>query len=317
MNEFRNYWEDAPVYPQGKRFIAEDERFWVSRDNHGAAIVFIQEDSTLDEVGIEDVFSGLVLYQDRGLQGFRIVCRLEDQLIQDKFGYVFENIARSAKSLKHKALFEYIHQELKQWSGFLKPKREGLSDEELLGIWGELFVVSKFYQERYSPIKTVESYVGPEGSSQDIEGLDFVLEVKTTKSKTPKSLMISSLEQIDSRCEEQAICLLRVDKSDEGISLDGLIVRIEKYLKTDIDALVLFRKKVHEVVSRATDVQMSVIYTMIEDRCWKTNKPFPALRRSETPHEIIKANYSIAIAAIKEFEVAGGIGGYLNGIDVK
>lgn len=317
MGEFLNHWSDAPNYPKGKRFITEDNRFWVARDHLGAAIIFIQEDQVPDLASFEDVFSGLTLYQDRGVPGFRIVCRLEDSFIEDKFGYVFENIAKTAAPYSHKELFDYIHQELKQWSGFLKPKRDGLSDEEHLGLWGELYVVNKFYQKCYSPIRTVEAYIGPEGGAQDIEGLDFVLEVKTTKSKTPKNLIISSLEQIDSRCNEQAICLLRVDRSEDGLSLSDLISGIEGYLRTDLDALVLFRKKVNEIVSRATEVQLASKLIMIEDRCWETRKPFPALRRSETPQEIIKANYSISIAAISEFEVADGIGGYLNGIDVK
>ena len=149
-------------------------------------------------------------------------------------------------------LFKYIVNQLKQWSGFLRPKREGLSDEKYLGLWGELWVITKYYIERFNPEKVAHSYNGPQGSSQDITGLDFTLEVKSTYSKSPKELNISSLDQLDASSEHQGICLLRVDLSEKGESLETLVATIEEYLVSDNDALMLFRRKSSELLGAAS-----------------------------------------------------------------
>lgn len=313
MSEFTDCWINAPEYPIGSRFILEDNRFWVSRDRSGAAVLFVQEDENEYAIQIEDIFSGLTLYQDRNVEGYRIICRLEDESLEGKFGYVCGDIAQRAGKLSGNALFKYLVEELKRWSGFLRPKREGLSDAKYLGLWGELFVIYRYYISRYPPGTIARIYTGPESDPQDISSMDFTLEIKTTYLKSPKTLGISSLEQLDARCDIQAICLLRADVSDDGVSLEEMVHFIEVYLKTDVDALYLFRRKVSELLSQATVKQLEVKNVVLEDRCWRVLPSFPALRRSDIPLEISRAEYKVEISGIQDFEIKNGIEGYLDG----
>lgn len=314
IHDLRSYWVDAPKYPEGRRFIVEDDRFWISRDTSGAAILFVQEDSEQESSQIEDIFSGLSLYHDRSIKGYRIVCRLEEENLESKFGYVCEDIAKGASEYSGHNLFKHLVNQLKQWSGFLRPKREGLSEEKFLGLWGELWVVANHYLDRYEPEIISHIYTGPDGGAQDISSMDFTLEVKSTYSKTPKALNISSLEQLDARCERQGICLLRVEKSDEGASLESMVRAIEIHLASDVDALAQFRRKSGELLGEASPKQMDMKNIVLDERCWAIKNSFPALKRSEIPVEISRAEYSIAITGILEFEISTGIKGYLDAV---
>lgn len=313
-SNFKSYWDDAPTYPEGKRFVLEDDRFFVSRHSSGAALLFVHEIEGNSFGQIEDIFSGLTIYHDQSIGGFGIICKLDDANLERKFGYVCEDIVKDAYRFSGEDLFKYIVNQLKQWSGFLKPKREGLSDEKYLGLWGELWVIAKHYLERFDAEKVAHSYNGPEGSSQDMSGLDFTLEVKSTYSKSPKELNISSLEQLDASCEYQGICLLRVDLSENGESLETLVDVIEKHLSSDNDALMLFRRKSSELLGEASLKQMSIKNLTLQESCWKVTADFPALKRTEIPVEIAKANYKITLAGIQDFEIPNGIGGYLDAI---
>jgi hypothetical protein len=312
--EFKAHWADAPKYPDGARFIVEDDRFWVSRDASGAAILFVQEDNEQDVGQIEDIFSGLSIYHDRSIKGYRIVCRLEEQNLESKFGYVCEDIAKGAIEHSGHNLFKHLVNQLKEWSGFLRPKRIGLSEEKFLGLWGELWVVANHYIDKFDPAIIAHTYTGPDGGAQDFSSLDFTLEVKSTYSKTPKTLSISSLEQLDARCDYQGICLLRVDLSDEGSSLNSMVTEIEAYLVSDPDALTSFRRKSSELLGEASVKQMEIRNIVIDERCWRVTNSFPALRRSETPVEISRAEYSISLGGIQDFEISSGVEGYLDAV---
>ena len=312
--EFKAHWVDAPKYPDGRRFIVEDDRFWISRDSSGAAILFVQEDDEQVTAQIEDIFSGLSLYHDRSIKGYRIVCRLEEESLESKFGYVCEDIAKGASEHSGHDLFTHLVNHLKQWSGFLRPKRDGISEEKFLGLWGELWVITNHYLERFGAEIISHAYTGPEGSAQDISNMDFTLEVKSTYSKTPKALKISSLEQLDARCEQQGLCLLRVDKSDDGVCLESMVSTIEAHLAPDTDALAEFRRKSGELLAEASVKQMAIKNIVLDERCWAVTPEFPALMRSEIPSEISRAEYSISITSIQEFEISTGIEGYLDAV---
>lgn len=313
-SDFKSRWDDVPTYPDVTRFVLKDKRFFISRHISGAALLIVHEDEENSFVQLEDIFSGLTIYQDQSVSGFRINCRLDDVNLERKFSYVCEDIVKDAYQYSGEDLYNHLVNQLKQWSGFLRPKREGLSDEKYLGLWGELWVIAKHYLGRFDADTVAHSYNGPEGSSQDISGLDFTLEVKSTYSKSPKELNISSLEQLDASCEYQGICLLRVDKAENGESIETLVMTIEKYLSSDDDALMLFRRKSSQLLGDASLKQMSTKNVTLQESCWKVTPDFPALKRSEIPVEITKANYKITLAGIQDFEIPNGIGGYLDAI---
>lgn len=305
-------WNEAPLYPLGSRFVENDERFWVSKDDQGNAILFIRDDSVDRIEGIENIFSGLSLYQDTSYPGCRIVCKLSDNELIDKFRYVCIDVINGATNLQGKDLYRYFVQQLKTWSYFLRPSREGLSDEEYLGFWGELSVVEEYYLPRFQPEEIVRSWVGPIGEPQDIASLDFTLEVKSTYSKTPKRLKISSLEQLDSSAASQAIVLRRIDKSAKGKSLMELVSIIETYLSSDQDALIQFQKNISELFGKASEKQLEIRNVVLGTRVWRVCRDFPRIRRSKVHEGVIRAQYDISIVALGNFEVPGGVEEYLD-----
>ena len=307
-------WSEAPLYPLGSRFVESDERFWIARDDDNSAILFIRNESTDRIEGIENIFSGLSLYQDTSFPGCRVVCKLTDRALVEKFEYVCIDVVKGASNYEGAELYKYFVQQLKSWSYFLRPSREGLSEEEYLGFWGELSVIEEYYLPRYQPEEVARAWVGPQGAPQDIASLDFTVEVKSTYSKTPKTLKISSLEQLDSSASAQALVLRRIDKSTEGASLVELTSRIESFLSADQDALIQFQKNISDLYGRASEKQLQVKNIVLDTRCWLITIDFPRIKRSEVHEGVLKAKYEIAIVALGDFRIAGGLGSVLDDV---
>ena len=295
-------WNDSTLYfPLGTPVSPDDMRFYVAKDSSGEALLVVNNMKPIDVIEeISKIFEGLVIYQDNNDRNL-IVCKLENEELIRKFTYVVYDIIAGASDYTGISLYNYLVKELRSWSGFLKPKRDGLSDEAYLGLWGELSVVDQYYRSIFPPSELVESWLGPEGEPQDIGGVDFTLEIKSTYKKTPKDIYISSLEQLDSNVDKQGLVLRRISKSDTGDSLNNFITRIEDYLSSDSDSLIRFRKNTSELIGKANVKQLFQGNIVNETICWDVVKDFPRLRRSEIDSSITKATYSIHISSIDRF----------------
>ena len=88
-SNFKSYWDDAPTYPEGKRFVLEDDRFFVSRHSSGAALLFVHEIEGNSFGQIEDIFSGL---HDRIANLYIYMQRTDAKLYMHQMVFCFTNI---------------------------------------------------------------------------------------------------------------------------------------------------------------------------------------------------------------------------------
>jgi hypothetical protein len=302
-----------PRYPEGARLSETDNRFWVARGNTEELIVFVDgSDKVLSDSG-SNIFTGLDLVLDVRYQGTRILCILDDPSIESKFVTVVKYISIEATSYTGPQLFNFLLREFNDWSAFLRPKQDGISESELTGLWGELHVMSQFYCKKYSPSKACAYFLGPSGAPQDFGGVGFTLEVKTTKDKAPSELKISSLNQLFAKSSEQAITLLQIDESDEGESLTNYLDLIEGYLKSDLSVLMSFQKKVHGLVGRASEEQLKRKHVVQNITCWSVCDSFPKLTPENVPKGVQKAQYSLRISDLSGFQINYDLEGFLHG----
>ncbi|MDA8534189.1 PD-(D/E)XK motif protein [Pseudomonadales bacterium] len=312
---YADLWSDCAKgsYPNGRRFSDEDDRFWLSRDYDGHIILFVQEDERIDLREIKSVFAGLTLFQDLHIVGSRFVIKLEVSELGDKFGYVCRDLVGLCDQYHGLQLFKAIFDGLKSWSNFLRPSRQGLSEEAYRGLWGELAVLSDYYCQVFERGTVIGQWVGPGSEPQDYTLGDWTLEVKTTFQVTPKTLKISSLEQLDAPVSRQAIAHVRASLSPEGRSLQELVEGIEKYLGINSDEDVDFKAKVSSFLGEASEDQLQRKVLLLGVECFQIAEGFPRLRRTEVESGIVKANYEIDLQAISEFEVGEGLEAYLLG----
>jgi len=303
-------WEicEPNSYPDGVSFSENDPRFWVSKDRFGNLILFVQEDERLEvEDIVKDIFSGLVLYQDTRSKGTRFVIKLEAKDLNDKFVTVCRSIVDESKDYSGVKLFAFIYRELMAWSGFMRPKREGLSHEEYTGLWGELSVAHDYYFQRFSAEHFMDNWTGVDKTPQDFSIRNFTLEVKATFVVTPKVIIISSLEQLDAPVPKQALAFLRLSKSPDGRSLEDLISSIESKLRQFPIEFTRFQRSMTELIGDATKDQMEQKNIILGSDCFNVTADFPALRRSEVNSAVSFAEYKLLIHSLSEYKFENGI----------
>jgi len=311
-----NRWEDLPKnsYPNGKRFIEEDTRFWISKDALGNRILFVQEDERVEPKDLGNIFSGLSLYQDMSVSGTRFVIKLESKDIEDKFTYVCESIVKEAGDYQGVALFQFIYSELLSWSGFMRPKRAGLSHEIYTGLWGELSVVVDYFIKKFGAENLMNNWTGNDKTPQDLTARGFSLEVKATFKTTPTSIQISSLEQLDAPIDKQSIVHLRLSEDPEGRSLDDLIFAISNLLQLNSTELAKFQKIIGQITEDASVEQMQQKNIILGADCYEIREDFPCFRRSITNISISKASYQILLQGLLPYRLKKGVEEFLEDV---
>ena len=302
------------AYPAGMRFCEEDDRFWVSKDILGNSILFVHESEEIEPIDLQDIFSGLTLYHDSSVPGTRFVIKLDTKDIEMKFNYVCESIVKDAKEYQGVALFQFIYNELLGWSGFMRPKKTGLSHEVYTGLWGELSVVVDYFIKKFGAENLMYNWTGNDKTPQDLTARGFSLEVKATFKVTPLTIHISSLEQLDAPIEKQSIVHLRLTEDSDGRSLEQLIKDIEDLLKLNATELAKFRKIVGKMTEEASEKQMQQKNVILGLDCYEIKDNFPCLRRSETDINISKASYQILLQGIVPFRLKNGVEEFLDNV---
>lgn len=304
--------EHLPLYPNGARLNLENDKYWVAKGTLDEVLVFITVNVASDFDKVEDIFEGLSVFVDPRSSGKRFVCRLEDSKIADKFLRVMSYIAFESKSINDSGLLKFLLSKLNEWSAFLKPKKIGISEAELLGVYGELYVLLNYLIPSYGLKSAIQAYWGPKGASQDFGGDGFALEVKTTLKKSPENLRISSLSQLEHDSGRVGLYLLQLDLANEGLSVNDLVALIEENLESEFALLMTFRELVNEVIGTASDEQLSRCFSFNRERFWKVAENFPVLTHENIPEGIVSAEYSINISSISEYLVEGGVEAFLN-----
>ena len=289
-----------PIYPEASRLIVENEHFWVARTEQNELRVFVITTPPTDIPSIEDIFEGLHIFWDTQTSKKRIVCQLENLNIADKFIQVMRHIAGESIGVNSDQLFVLLLESLQAWSEFLRPRRQGLSDNALIGLMGELFVFTEHFLSELDPSLAVDYFTGPDKAPQDFAGSGFALEVKSTEKKTPDALHISSLNQLTTSAEKLGICLIQFNRSQVGFSLQTLLEKAESALISNFGSLMRFRKKVHKIAGLATEAQLQKTFSLHQEKLWVVEGDFPRLTPSSTPAGITRAEYSIQISAIEK-----------------
>jgi hypothetical protein len=308
-----NHLRSLPEYPEGTRVAEKDPRFWAAKEHNGDVCVFIDCIPSKTVFALGEILPSILLHADH-LRASRGVFRLIEGALTEKFLTVFVAIANEAGEIPDTDICNHIKREILEWSAFLSPRRVGISPEKLRGLWGELYVLKKFICGRFSPRETLHAYVGIHDEPQDLSGYNFSIEVKTTISRAPSTVAISSLEQLDASCPSQLLALLTLVGTDTGESISDLKDAIISYMEADVGSAMQFRKLVHDALGDATEAQLGEKFESVNLSAWNVSSDFPALRRSNVPGAVKTASYTIALHQLSGFLLNDDIGDWIDGI---
>lgn len=306
QDSWMNHLEDLPSYPAGKRLSQADDRFWasMSSDNKTCVIVDLSIDARPLSTG--EITASILSHGDTKRPTL-VIYRLLDENLRDKFLTMFAAITTKSGSVDNTKLVNHIIKQIFDWAAFLSPKRSGMSDKELQGLWGELFFLKNYLLAKFSPEMVMATYVGIRGAPQDIATPSFYVEIKTTLIHAPKIIKISSLEQLDPRFNDQILLLFLLSRAATGLSIANMIADIEQALSDDLAALYEFKKLVSKAIEEASEQQLELTYTCLNVAAWEIRDDFPSLRRSRVDSAILAAQYDIQVSALEGFRLTESI----------
>lgn len=302
-------WEgiDAGTYPAGRRMYAHDDRFWASKNKAGQHVFFVQDECTEEPLQLKDL-NGVEFFSEKVTQNeFRIICTLtSDELdLKANFAVVCKQISAACTDVSGRLLFKKLNHHIGIWAKFLKPNPKGLSKSEHIGLWGELFSICNILAPLIGTEKAVQAWIGPDGKKHDLLYTDKAVEVKTTMAGDPRTISISSLDQLDAPDYELFLLHLHALPSAD-LSAESLL-SLRKKIVTELQSNPALEAKFcldsNPFFAQATKEQMETAFKLIKPTLFHVTNGFPKITRLAIPNGIAAANYKIYLAALQGFDV--------------
>ena len=311
MSEFDNFFNEdpwaeisGPIFPLGRQLYVKDQRFWVSINDNGEYIFFVHENGMHEIKEVKDLSDLDVQIEFTG-GGTRLIYTLTDEALKDKFSTIIKSVAHNSSGLSGKKLLEEVSKEVLSWADFLRPSRRGLTRSELIGLWGELHILSRILPATYSINDSVRFWIGPEGKKQDFTLNNLAIETKTTLSGDGDSLKISSLEQLSKITEELYLMHVFINLTDSttGDCLKNMYEDILQRIGDDTHLKNVFKVKISYLYGKATAEQLDEKFNFIKYDLYQVHEDFPKITAENTPIAITRARYNINTAALLPFKI--------------
>lgn len=270
--------------------------------NHAAQ--FRQDTVTLHGIGV-DLRNG----DKDGRQ--RLVLTLARHIDSDLFLGLCETLIGSLRDVADPAAaLSVALAHLKRWKAFLAGRNARLlSPEEVRGLFGELHILRKLYQDTLAQTAAVDAWCGPDESHQDFIFGDRAVEVKSLSGRERSAVRISSEDQLESLADELFLLTLRlIDRSnaEEALSLNGVVALITGEL-TDSEAIEQFMSKLADVGYAPLAEYDSPCFVVRDVQVYRVHDDFPRLIRSKLPTGIAKVAYDIRLETIAQYECDGAV----------
>jgi hypothetical protein len=159
------------------------------------------------------------------------------------FTALCSDIVRTLESSESKDRVRNLQQCFHRWSKFFERwGQEGMTQERQRGLFGELEFLELLLGGKLSASDAVSSWKGCSGGVHDFAHGQRAVEVKTTISKEPRKVSISSERQLDNEhLRSLSLFVLTLQETEgEGMSLPDKVMSLRKSIEEDVNAASLF-----------------------------------------------------------------------------
>lgn len=197
---------------------------------------------------------------------------------------------------------------LMAWQRFLAQQRpDGLSESARQGLYGELHFLDKTLIEAIGRQAAVRAWTGPTGTPQDFGFSSAAVEVKTSSTRRPVRIKLSSELQLDdTQLSRLWLYHLSLEVTPSGgESLPDAVSSVRRHLEADPFSLALFN-----VVLRAAgyldshaDLYQHDRYQIREESAFRVAEGFPRITGRDLCHGVGDVTYSISLDDCSRFAV--------------
>ena len=228
---------------------------------------------------------------------------LEDDQLKDIFYKFCEDIIESTRLNRKEDGFAPAIERWETWIKFFSKKSLPLTENEILGLVGEIYFLKNIMIDKYGQDIALESYIGTDRAHKDFEVHDTWHEIKSIHNGV-RSVKISSIEQLDSNVPG-SLEIITFDQSTEtyvgNITLNKLISDFRSTL--DRKWQLLFDEKMRKVSYLEDERYDEFNYFFVSIDGFIVTDDFPKLTKESLPSGVTKASYEIDISAIQRFKV--------------
>lgn len=242
-----------------------------------------------------------------------LAIRLVDPASSDVFVALAQDVApKVAAVASDREAATTLFARLRRWQRFLAAAAAGLSIERQRGLFGELHALKNLFAPASGPMPAVAAWRSPKRSHQDFQFGAAATEVKTTTSKQPVCVRITSERQLD--CVGTRALFLYVLVLDEreaeetaragtGETLPDIVRDIRAALPPDV--LDLFNDRLLDfgyLDSHAHRYEARR-FAKRSEHAFRISSGFPRLIESSLPPGVGNVSYELSLAACHPFEV--------------
>lgn len=294
-------WDNLQPPDSGFKSILVDpsqpwDFYWGRRRNSGPALL-LRVDHTVEIRDRE--LRGISIDVLRDGNASLVVITLNDE----SDGDVFEHFCRrlvsicSACTTEAEAIGNLLI-EIERWHDFLGRVRHGLSQEQRMGIFGELTVLSELV-DILEPVQAVNSWHGPKGAPQDFRLPSALIEVKTI-AKGRSTVRISSEFQLDPPSRPQMFLrILELEHSPDGLSLFDKVRELRAKLSER--SLVVFEENLDLLGLLQPERYVEDSWKVVNETVFDINDVFPSVRASRINAALSAVQYRLSFRSLSEF----------------
>jgi hypothetical protein len=185
---------------------------------------------------------------------------------------------------------------------FERHGQEGLSSEEQIGLYGELWWLQRMIQAGMEFVAAVNSWKGCRRNYHDFETNGHAVEVKTTITKEPRKVQINNERQLDDRgLNSLHLFVLTLAKSSAGgETLPGLVQSLRSIL-SEKPVAYTFEHSLREAgyLDIHTHLYNNSSYTVIKEELFHVSEGFP--RITDVPQGLGDLHYTVVLSACGHF----------------
>lgn len=205
-----------------------------------------------------------------------------------------DDIVESSRNLPESVNgMSYVVKRYNSWKKlFYNLKKDLLSENEIMGLLGELLFLKTTMLKNYNPEVAINSWSGCDKTHKDFSVDNLWYEIKSTKSSS-LTVKIHSIEQLDSN-DDGHLVVFEFEKMSElfdGLSLNNLIRDLLNIIPDDLTDV--FLEKLKSVGYNYDDGYDKYVYRISSHNSYLVNDDFPRIKKDFIPASIVKMEYEI------------------------
>lgn len=278
-------------------------KFWRGKDASGQYFFQFSGDFNIN-ARVLPTSSNVVVSQSKNTKGqSNLVFTLVDSELRSLFRHLVLDMIEAAEKLgvvDDSAIASVVLKRFVRWQELLgKARRETLSPNEVLGLFGELH----FLKEKMFPLSKVpagiDAWRGPLGDEQDFALNGNLLEIKSQFMTKDSKIQISSAEQLDDISGPIYLCHQTFSATEEmvpgGLSLNQIVESIRAQVASDAIARDALDARLIESKYSAREEYDQPLFLENSKRFYRVLDGFPRIAASQLASGIDKVSYRVAL----------------------